>query len=55
MKAARFVDKVGKGLNEFKLHLKCEPCREIKKEDIGSKPQESRAKSSRSELEWELA
>lgn len=49
MKAARFVGKVGKEWNEFKLHLKCERCREIQKEDIESKLQESQAKSSRSE------
>lgn len=37
MKAARFVSKVERGLNEFRFHLKCEPYREIQKEDIGSR------------------
>jgi hypothetical protein len=51
MEAARFLGKVGKGLNEFRFHLKYEPCREIQKEDTGSRYlelQESGAKSSRS-------
>lgn len=41
IKVARFVDKVEKGLNEFRSHLNVNPGREIQKEDIQQVPRTS--------------